>query len=173
MTLEIFLTVLNLDLKMFDQGILTGLATFFSWLAMSILKFIITPSLMTAAGYEPWEILLVTFSGAFVGVMVFYYTGKTIFSWWSYLKSKSTFFSNKKRKAVVTPGRRKFIKYKEKYGFTGLLITSAIFSVPISALLGAKYFSNKPNAVLYLILSFVAWSCVLTFLSVCVKNGIL
>lgn len=98
--LEIFLTVLNLDLKMFDQGILTGLATFFSWLAMSILKFIITPSLMTAAGYEPWEILLVTFSGAFVGVMLFYYTGKTIFSWWSYLKSKSTFFPTKKEKLL-------------------------------------------------------------------------
>lgn len=173
MTLEIFHTVLNLDLKMFDQGVLTGLATFFSWLAMSILKFIITPSLMTAAGYEPCEILLVTFSGAVVGVVLFYYTGKTIFSWWSNLKSKSTFFSNKKRKAVVTPGRRKFIKYKEKYGFTGLLITSALFSVPISALLGAKYFSKRPNAVLYLVFAFIAWSCVLTFLSLCVKNGLL
>ena len=82
---------------MFDQGLLTGLASFFSWLAMSILKFIITPSLMTAAGYETWEILLVTFSGAVVGVMLFYHTGKAIFSWWSTFKSKSNFFSNKKR----------------------------------------------------------------------------
>ena len=173
MTLEIFLTVLNLDLKMFDQGLLTGLASFFSWLAMSILKFILTPSLMTAAGYDTWEILLVTFSGAVVGVMLFYHTGKAIFSWWSTLKSKSNFFSNKKRKAVVTPGRRKFILYKEKYGFAGLLIVAGLFSVPISAMLGAKYFSNKKNTVLYLILAFFVWSCVLTFLSLCFKNGLL
>lgn len=158
---------------MFDQGLLTGLASFFSWLAMSILKFIITPSLMTAAGYETWEILLVTFSGAAVGVMLFYHTGRAIFSWWSTLKSKSNFFSNKKRKPVVTPGRRKFIQYKEKFGFTGLLIVAVLLSVPISAMLGAKYFSNKHNTVLYLILAFVAWSCVLTFLSMCVKNGLL
>jgi len=170
-TLEIFLTVLNLDLKMFDQGLLAGLASFFSWLVMSIVKFVITPSLMTAKGFEPWEILLVTISGAVVGVLLFYHTGKAIFSWWSTLKSK--FFSNNKRKAVVTPGRRKFIQYKDKYGFTGLLIVAGLFSVPISALLGAKYFSNRQNTVLYLILAFVAWSCVLTFLSLCVKNGLL
>lgn len=156
---------------MFDQGLLTGLASFFSWLSMSIIKFIITPSLMTAAGYETWEILLVTFSGAVVGVMLFYHTGKAIFSWWSTLKSK--FFSNNKRKAVVTPGRRKFIQYKAKYGFTGLLIVAGLLSVPISAMLVAKYFSNKQNTVLYLILAFFAWSCVLTFLSMCVKNGLL
>ena len=171
MTLEIFLTVLNLDLKMFDQGLLAGLSSFFSWLVMSIVKFVITPSLMTAKGFEPWEILLVTISGAVVGVLLFYHTGKAIFSWWSTLKSK--FFSNNKRKAVVTLGRRKFIQYKDKYGFTGLLIVAGLFSVPISALLGAKYFSNRQNTVLYLILAFVAWSCVLTFLSLCVKNGLL
>ena len=173
MTLEIFLTVLNLDLKMFDQGLLAGLASFFSWLVMSIVKFVITPSLMTAKGFEPWEILLVTISGAVVGVLLFYHTGKAIFSWWSIFKSKSKFFPNKKRKAVVTPGRRKFIQYKEKYGFTGLLIVAGLLSVPISALLGAKYFSNRQHTVLYLILAFVTWSCVLTFLSLCVKNGVL
>ena len=158
---------------MFDQGLLTGLASFFSWLSMSIIKFIITPSLMTAAGYETWEILLVTFSGAVVGVMLFYHTGKAIFSWWSTLKLKSNFFSYKKRKSVVTPGRRKFIQYKAKYGFTGLLIVAGLLSVPISAMLVAKYFSNKQYTVLYLILAFFAWSCVLTFLSMCVKNGLL
>ena len=158
---------------MFEQGVLNGLASFFSWLVISIVKFVITPSLMTAKGFEPWEILLVTFSGAVVGVMIFYHTGKAIFSWWSTLKSKLNFFSNKKRETVFTPRRRKLIQYKEKYGFTGLLIVAGLLSVPISALLGAKYFSNKQNAVLYLILAFVAWSCILTFLSLCVKNGLL
>lgn len=173
MTLEIFLTVRNLDHKMFDQGLLAGLVSFLSWLAMSILKFIITPSLMTAAGYDTWEILLATFSGAVVGVMLFYHTGKAIFSWWSSVKSRSNVSLGKKRNLVVTPGRRKFIQYKEKYGFTGLLIVAGLLSVPISAMLGAKYFSKKQNSVLYLILAFFAWSCVLTFLSLCVKNGVL
>ena len=173
MTLEIFLTVRNLDHKMFDQGLLAGLVSFLSWLAMSILKFIITPSLMTAAGYDTWEILLATFSGAVVGVMLFYHTGKAIFSWWSSVKSRSNVSLGKKRNLVVTPGRRKFIQYKEKYGFTGLLIVAGLLSVPISALLGAKYFSNRQHTVLYLILAFVTWSCVLTFLSLCVKNGVL
>ena len=158
---------------MFDQGLLAGLASFFSWLVMSIVKFVFIPSAMTVKGYEPWEILLVTISGAVVGVILFYHSGKAIFSWWSKFKSKSNFFSNKKRKTVFTPGRRKLIQYKDKYGFTGLLIVAGLFSVPISALLGAKYFSNRQNTVLYLILAFVAWSCVLTFLSMCVKNGLL
>ena len=96
MTLEIFLTVRNLDHKMFDLGLLAGLVSFLSWLAMSILKFIITPSLMTAAGYDTWEILLATFSGAVVGVMLFYHTGKAIFSWWSSVKSRSNVSLGKK-----------------------------------------------------------------------------
>ena len=99
--------------------------------------------------------------------------GKAIFSWWSSVKSRSNVSLGKKRNLVVTPGRRKFIQYKEKYGFTGLLIVAGLLSVPISAMLGAKYFSKKKNSVLYLILAFFAWSCVLTFLSLCVKNGVL
>ncbi len=169
---EIFHTARKPDRKMFDQGLLSGLASFFSWLAMSILKFVITPSLMTAAGYEIWEILLVTFSGAIVGVLIFYHGGTAIFAWLSGLKSRVTFFTSKKKKFVVTPGRRKFIEFKGKYGFSGLLIAAGLFSVPISALLCAKYFNNKKNTVVYLIFAFFTWSSVLTFLSICVKNGL-
>ena len=171
--LEIFLTALKRDIEMFEQGLLNGLAGFFSWLAISIVKFVITPSLMTAKGYEPWEILIVTFSASIIGVLLFYYTGKAIFSWFSVLKSRVGFFSGNKRKSVVTPGRRRIIKFKERFGFTGLLIVSGLISIPIAALLGAKYFSNKNKTVLYLIFAFIAWACVLTLLSQCVKNGLI
>jgi hypothetical protein len=157
---------------MFEQGLLNGLASFLSWLGISIVKFVITPSLMTAKGYQPWEILIVTFSASIIGVLVFYHTGKAIFSWFSVLKSRIGFFSGSKRKPVVTPGRRRIIKFKKKFGFTGLLIVSGLISIPIAALLGAKYFSNKNKTVLYLIFAFIAWACVLTLLSQCVKNSL-
>ena len=169
---EIFHTGLNLDLKMFDSGIIAGLVSFLSWVAMSILKFIITPSLMIAAGYEPWEIILVTFTGATLGVMIFYHTGKAIFTWWANIKSKSKLSSSKTKKSVITPGRRKFIQFKNQFGLIGLLLTSVLVSVPISSMLAAKYFNAQKNVTLYLILSFFTWAVVLTFLSWRVKNGL-
>ena len=112
--LEIFLSVLKRDLEMFEQGLLNGLACFLSWLGISIVKFVITPSLMTAKGYESWEILIVTFSASIIGVLLFYYTGKGIFSWFSVLKSRIAFFSGGQRKEVVTPGRRRIMRGRRR-----------------------------------------------------------
>ena len=76
-----------------------------------------------------------------------------------------------KKKRFVTKRKRQFIKFKRQYGLVGLMLISVFISVPITAFLGAKYFSHNRNTPMYLIAAFFVWGCVLTFLSWSVKSG--
>ena len=138
---------------------------------MSILKFLITPSLMIAAGYNWLEVIITCTAGATLGILLFYKAGKSIFAWWR--TYKVSYFKPKPYKIrVVTKRKRQFLIFKEKYGLVGLSIISVFVSVPIAAVLGAKYFSKNSMAPIYLISAFFAWACLLTFLSWRVKSGL-
>ena len=131
------------------------------WLFMSIVKFVVTPSLMVAAGYNCIFTVVVCTLGAFLGVVIFYNLGKRIFKWLSDIN----FGGDKKKKKVFTPTRRRFVELKNKYGYAGVLFTSVIISVPVASVLVAKYFRDKPAAMYMLGLVYFVWSVILTALS--------
>ena len=64
------------------EGYLEIILAYIGWVLMSILKFVITPSLMIAAGYNWIEVVITCSIGATIGVLLFYYAGKAIFTWW-------------------------------------------------------------------------------------------
>lgn len=132
------------------------------WLFMSIVKFLVTPSLMVAAGYSCISTIIITSVGAFLGVVVFYKLGMRIFNWIAELDLVG---GKKKKKKVVTPTRRRLVELKNKYGFAGILLISVVISVPISSIVVAKYFSNKPAAMYVLGGAFFVWSIILTLIS--------
>jgi len=139
---------------------------------MSILKFLITPSLMIAAGYSWWEVLIISSFGAVLGVFIFYNAGKAIFNWWSKFRANSKKNDSSPRKPTPSKSKRRFIIFKDKYGLPGLILISGIISVPIAAVLAAKYFRNNKKTPFYLILAFMCWACFLTFVSWRVKEGV-
>ncbi len=125
---------------------------------VAIVKFLFTPSAMYLAPNENYSfltIVLTTSSGAAFGVMLCYGFGKRLFAYLSQ-RAKS------KGKRVFTPGRRRIIAIKNKYGILGLMLICGLISVPISSLIASKYFHSKKSTPYLLILGFFLWSLLLT-----------
>ena len=154
------------------EGLISDIVAYFGWILMSILKFLLTPSLMIAAGYNWMEVMVTCSLGATIGILVFYKAGKSIFSWWKRVKASSLNIKPPKKKRFITKRKRQFIHFKKQYGLLGLMLISCLISVPITAVLGAKYFSHNRHTPLYLIVTFFVWGCLLTFLSWRVKSGL-
>ena len=136
------------------------------WCFMAIVKFVVTPSIMIGTGYSVLFTIVVSIVGSLIGVHLFFNFGKVIFSWWDNKKG------GKKAKAV-TPGKRRMVEFKNRYGLHGLLVLSGIISVPISAVLAAKYFNNSKSTPWILCVAFAIWSVGLTLLSHYLKTGAL
>lgn len=153
------------------EGLISDIVAYLLWILMSIVKFLLTPSAMIVAGNNWLEVIVTCSLGATIGILLFYNAGKTISSWWKRVKASSLNIKPPKKKRFVTKRKRQFIKFKRQYGLVGLMLISVFISVPITAFLGAKYFSNNRNTPMYLIAAFFVWGCVLTFLSWSVKSG--
>ncbi|MFY7706746.1 MAG: hypothetical protein ACOVQ5_01600 [Flavobacteriales bacterium] len=131
-----------------------------TWWLASIVKFLFTPFVMMGnpGGYH-WsylEIILITSSGAALGCFIFYHFGEVIFSKWPF---------QSKNKKVFSPMKRRIIRLKMKYGIYGLMMISALVSVPVSSLLCARFYKHDPTALSKLILGFSIWSVALTSLA--------
>ncbi|MAU76813.1 MAG: hypothetical protein CL831_08085 [Crocinitomicaceae bacterium] len=153
------------------EGLISDIIAYLVWILMSIVKFLLTPSAMIVAGNNWLEVIVTCSLGATIGILLFYNAGKTISSWWKRVKASSLNIKPPKKKRFVTKRKRQFIKFKRQYGLVGLMLISVFISVPITAFLGAKYFSHNRNTPVYLIAAFFVWGCVLTFLSWSVKSG--
>ncbi|PCJ81144.1 MAG: hypothetical protein COA57_14505 [Flavobacteriales bacterium] len=143
---------------------MTDVLEVLGWIFLSIVKFVFTPSAMTAAGYSFGETFLITSFGASIGVVLFYYMGEMIFQW---LDAKR----HSKKRRTFTRVNRLIVRMKMRFGIFGLAVTIGVVSVPIGALLVARYFNNSSRAVPALILAVVTWTLALTTLSQLVKLG--
>ncbi len=130
----------------------------FGLILFTSVKFLFAPSTTYALGYSFWETILISITGGWFGVVVFYYAGGWVFDWWSkFSKSGSKKFSKKNRFIVW---------FKNDFGLLGITLILGIGSVPIVALLAAKYFRNNPKTIYLLLLSTIVWSFILTGVSV-------
>jgi hypothetical protein len=154
------------------EDVMTDIVAYLGWVFMSIVKFLLTPSAMIVADYNWLEVIVTCSLGATIGILLFYNAGKTISSWWKRVKAPSLNIKPPKKKRFVTKRKRQFIQFKRDYGLVGLMLISVFISVPITAVLGAKYFSHNRSTPLYLIAAFSVWGCVLTFISWSVKSGL-
>lgn len=124
------------------------------WWLLSIVKFLLTPSSMIAAGYSYLETVLISSSGAALGAFIFYNGGERIFA----------LFKSKKKK-IFTSGNRRLVRIKTRMGIRGLMMVSVFLSVPISSLLAARFFHTERSTLPLMILGFFLWSLLLTGLS--------
>lgn len=137
------------------------------WMVAAVIKFLVTPSLMVARGIEPWEVIGVTAAGAAIGVGVFFRFGRWLFKAWARLTERRD-----RPKRVFTPGRRRIVRLRRRFGVWGLLVISGLISVPIASLLAAKYYQQDGRMPWLLMAAFAGWAVVLTFLSWWVRHGV-
>jgi len=125
------------------------------WLFFVIFKFIWAPVTMaTTTDYLWWEILVITIGGAWLGIIIFYYFGKMIIS----------FFNNKWKRIPrkFTKMNRFVIRVKSKWGLAGLVSIMGIISVPLCSLIAAAYFQENKRTIPALLTSAVIWAASLT-----------
>lgn len=142
------------------------------WCMMSIVKFLLAPSSMLASttlketswmyyDWNPIQIILITSTGAAIGCFLFYKFGEQLFRW---MESR-----RRKPKRLFSKGSRFIAGIRSRYGLMGLLMIAGVISVPISALLAAKYYRG-PRTLVSLMAAFVCWSVVLTGISWVIKS---
>ena len=138
------------------------------WQLAAVVKFVVTPSAMVAAGHSFWAAWGITSSGALIGVVLFWHFGK----WWMrWMESRWADADGSVK--VFTPQRRRIVRLKNGLGLPGLLFLSGLISVPFASVIGAKYFRDTPGAMPLLMLAFVLWAAILTFASWGVKHSFL
>jgi hypothetical protein len=130
-------------------------------------------------------------SGGMLGVMVFMYFSKWILKAYRGTRKKMrTFFSKKDRefystpiaditgdveihynyiekhewkKKIFTPRSRRFVRIWQRYGLVGLAaLTPILFSIPVGTFVMSRLESNRKKILLYMFISIVCWSLLLT-----------
>ncbi|MCC6601362.1 MAG: hypothetical protein IT223_11925 [Crocinitomicaceae bacterium] len=135
------------------------------WWLLSIIKFLVVPFMMMHSQKEDWtwvEIILITSSGAAGGVFIFFHAGEYIFNW------ITRHFG--RRKKLMTKGRRFIIRVKSRWGIRGLMMISGLISVPVAALLAARFYHHQRNTLPLMIIAFFLWSVVLTSIALFSKH---
>jgi len=137
------------------------------WWLLTIVKFLFVPFGMTLkpATGEHWslvEVILVTSTGAALGVFIFFHFGEFIFNWLAH-------HFNTKRK-VFNKRNRWFIRLKKRYGINGLMLIAGLISVPIASVVAAKLYRHNPNALPKMIIAFFLWSVALSTLAYGMKK---
>lgn len=154
----------------------------FSIILISAVKFLVAAPTSYLFGYNYLETILNTTLGGWLGVIVFYYLGRYIFSHFPFWRRKmrhmyhklagipvhTRVIMNKKaeERKIFNRRNRFIVMIRSRFGFPGLIIlTPVILSIPIGTMLIAKYYSTRRGHLAWLSLSVMAWSVVLsTFL---------
>lgn len=137
------------------------------WWLLSIVKFLFVPFAMilkpNSGEHWSWlETVIVSATGASIGIFIFYKFGDFIFNWLAkHLKTK---------KKIFTKRNRGFVRIKQKWGVKGLMVICALISVPVSSVLAAKLFRHDNTAMPRLVLAFWIWAVALSSLAVGMKK---
>lgn len=132
------------------------------WIALSIAKFLFTPSVMIGAGKSFVYTLSISLLGAFLGFFIFYYGGSYIFDR----------IGSKKKKVKITAKKIKRLRWIKSKGLTGLMLIGPVLSVPVCSILAARFFGHDKKTVPLMLLTFVIWGIALTSISYLVKAGV-
>ena len=84
----------------------------------------------------------------------------------------SSFFINRKKSEKtlkVTSTKRRIITIKHRWGLRGMLLIAPFISIPLAAIITAKFFRHIPHALTKLITAIILWSVLLSTLSCGIK----
>lgn len=132
----------------------------------AILKFTISAFVSYQFGNTFWQTVLLIAAGGCIGAIFFFLAGAGVLEWFRQRriqKQKRNSARGIAPKRIHTRTNKAIVRLKHGYGLQGLVfIAPPILSIPITALLAAKYFRHDPRALPLLLISIVIWSLVLS-----------
>jgi hypothetical protein len=146
---------------------------------LAAVKYIFTLPYAMLIGLEYEQAIFAVLTGGIGGFLFFYYLSKPVIKGFNALKVyichlfstlKNNQFQNsckenkQKKKVKIFSRKNRFLaKFKNTYGFWGVIICTPFFlTIPLGAFLAGKYYSQRPHLVLYMIISIIGWAAILT-----------
>ncbi len=134
-------------------------------LVMSVLKFFISALVSYGFSHTYLQTLVLTAIGGTAGSFAFFRLSRPMLEWFRlrYVKRRAARIAKGLApKRIFTRGNRLIVRLKRNYGLLGIAILPPILSVPITAVLAAKYFRHDARALPVLMSAVVVWSLVLS-----------
>jgi hypothetical protein len=132
---------------------------------LCMVKFVVgVPALYAATKWGFLWMFLVSSIAGICGVVSFLFFEKWIFKAWDWFRMK--YFPPKNplsKKKLFTRKNRMLVKILNSYGLPGIaFITPTIISIPVGSILAGRLFANHKKVLLYLSLSVILWSAILS-----------
>ncbi|MBK7944192.1 MAG: hypothetical protein IPJ85_02280 [Flavobacteriales bacterium] len=134
-------------------------------LGMSIVKFLLAAPVSYGFQHSYWQTVALLAIGGSAGTAAFYLLGKRLLEWLrlgALRKKAARLAAGKPARKAFTRTNRFIVRVKRRYGLIGLAVMPPILSVPITAIIAAKYFRHDRRTLPYLITAVAAWSIVLS-----------
>ncbi len=146
---------------------------------LAAVKFILTLPYALIIGLDFKEALSAVLIGGIGGFLFFFYLSKSMARGMDILKPLicrlipeplkirlSAFCARQqmKRKVKIFSRRNRLIaRFRKSYGLWGIVLTTPLFlTIPLGAFLANKYYAKQRHIVLYMIMSIVGWTAVLS-----------
>lgn len=142
---------------------------------LASVKFFWTPPYALVLKLGIWETVLALEIGGIAGYLFFFYLSHFVLAQLSILLNKLYLVTPDRFKVLVKgwkmqigerrKKRKKFtrrnkliVKMRKRYGMWGIIIlTPVLLSIPVGAVLGNKYYSNRRTFLPFMILSIFLW----------------
>lgn len=134
-------------------------------LLMSVFKFLFAAPLSYGLGFDFTATLCLLAIGGGIGMASFYTAGGRVLEWF-----RRRHLRREKRRAekglppdrIFTRTNRFIVRMKHGYGLRGLVVMPPILSIPITAVIAAKYFRHDRRTLPVLLAAVAVWSVVLS-----------
>lgn len=135
-------------------------------MSAGMLKFLFSPIVSYQFGHSYLQTVLLTSAGGGLGALIFYRGGRQVLEWLrnrAVRKRARALAAGLRPKPVFTRTNRLIVRLKHTYGLYGMAFAlTPLLSVPVTALLAAKYFRHDERTLPALLAAVVAWSFLLS-----------
>lgn len=132
----------------------------------AMVKFLFAGLVSYGMGKGFVETLIYLMIGSVLGMVIFYFAGRGMLEWFRqrYIRRRRERLSKGlPPKRIFTRTNRTIVRIKRTYGVMGLAaLAPPTLSIPITAILAAKYFRHDNRTLPALISSVLVWSVVLS-----------
>ncbi len=136
-----------------------------SVLLMSAFKFLFAAPLAYRLGFDFVATFTLLLAGGCLGMAGFYFAGTRVLEWFRlrHLRREAKRASKGlPPHRIFTRTNRLIVRLKHGYGISGLAVMPPILSIPITAVIAAKYFRHDRRTLVVLLVAVAAWSAVLS-----------
>lgn len=131
----------------------------------SAVKLLFASPVSYALGHTVAQTILLVAIGACIGVLVFFFSARYVLAAFRrrYLRRRAQRAARGlPPKPIFTRTNRGIIRLKQGYGFWGIAaVGPPIISIPIAAVLAAKYFKHDRRTLPTMLVAVVAWAFIL------------